>query len=237
MQSNDSGQFKAALQKVFALYDKNLSTVLLEVWWDALQPYALADVTRALTAHVRNPDSGQFLPKPADVIKGITGGSANSSHQAWTKVDSAVRRKGPYVSVAFDDPIIHRVIADMGGWIRMCSHDNESWPFVQKEFESRYRGFSAQGGVTEYPSKLIGIAEDQNSREGVRMSLELQHKTNAVALIGDASKAEAVLSGGSKGAIVQITSRLTHDASEQAGRQGSARSSAGIMRIVEKAKA
>lgn len=211
MQSSEYQDFQKALQKVFALYEKQLSNVVLEVWWEALRPHALSDVTRALTAHIRNPDSGSYLPKPADVIKGLAGNTANTAQSAWTKVDSAARRKGPYVSVAFDDPIIHRVLADMGGWIRMCGHTNDEWPFIQKEFESRYRGFAMQGGVTEYPAKLIGIAEDENIRSGVRISAELQHKTNPIALIGDASKAELVISGGSNTPLLTITPRIGHD--------------------------
>lgn len=216
MQSNELGQFKTALHKVFALYHKPLSTILLEVWWEALQPYSLQEVTRALTTHVRNPDTGQYLPKPADVIKGLRGNSANTAQSAWTKVDQAVRRIGPYRSVAFDDPVIHRVIADMGGWIRMCGHDNEQWPFIQREFENRYRGFSVAGEIPEYPRILIGIAEDHNKREAIRIGADLQEKP---ALIGDAAKAELVINGGSSGPALTITPRLGHDdAAQQAAR-------------------
>lgn len=210
MQSADFNAFKQALIKVFALYDKPLTDVVLSVWWEALQPYALQEVTRALTAHVRNPDSGSYLPKPADVIKGITGGNANAAQAAWSKVDSAVRRKGPYASVAFDDAIIHRVIADMGGWIRLNAKTSEEWPFVQREFETRYRGFAIVGGVAEYPAKLIGKAEEQIQREDVKISAELQSKIAPIALIGDPVRAEMVMQGGSSGAMVSITSRLTH---------------------------
>lgn len=208
MQSSELGQFKTALQKVFALYDKQLSTILLDVWWEALQPYTLQEVTRALTVHVRNPDTGQYLPKPADVIKALRGTSANTAQSAWTKVDGAVRKVGPHKSVAFDDPIIHRVIQDMGGWIRMNEHTNDEWPFVQREFENRYRGFSVTGEIPEYPRLLMGIAEAHNKREKIRIAADLQEKP---ALIGDASKAELVISGGESTPLLTITPRLGHD--------------------------
>lgn len=217
MQSSELGQFKTALQKVFVLYDKQLNAILLDVWWDALQPYTLAEVTRALTVHVRNPDTGQYLPKPADVIKALRGNSANTAQSAWTKVDGAVRKVGPHKSVAFDDPIIHRVIQDMGGWIKINKITNEELPFVQREFESRYRGFSVAGDIPEYPRTLTGIAEDHNKREAVRIGADLQEKT---VLIGDASKAELVIHGGSDSPNVAITPRLGHDnGTQQADRQ------------------
>lgn len=216
MQSSELGQFKTALQKVFALYDKQLSTILLDVWWEALQPYTLQEVTRALTVHVRNPDTGQYLPKPADVIKALRGTSANTAQSAWTKVDGAIRKVGSYRSVAFDDPIIHRVIQDMGGWIKLNKITNEELPFVQREFENRYRGFSVTGEIPEYPRILVGIAEDYNKREAIRIGVDLQEKP---ALIGDASKAELVIRGGSNAPSLTITPRLGHDdGAQQAAR-------------------
>lgn len=226
MQSSEFSPFKAALQKTFALYDKPLNDVVLSVWWEALQPYALQEVTRALTAHIRNPDSGQYVPKPADVVKGLAGGIQNTAQAAWTKVDSAVRKIGPHRSVAFDDAIIHRVIADMGGWVRLNTKASEEWPFIQKEFETRYRGFAMTGGVTQYPAQLTGIAEDYNRREAINISGELEHKTNPVALIGNAQAAQAVIANGSSGPMVPITNRLTNeDTSEQ--RSGPARIGSG----------
>lgn len=176
-----------------------------------MQPYALNEVTRALTAHIRNPDSGSYLPKPADAIKGLVGSNANSAQAAWTKVDNAVRRKGPYMSVAFDDPIIHRVISDMGGWIRLNTKNSEEWPFVQREFETRYRGFATVGGVTDYPARLIGLSEDQIQRDGIKITHELKNRIAPVALIGDPARAEMVLAGGNTGAMVPITNRLTNE--------------------------
>lgn len=216
MQSNEFERFKQVLAKTFAVYEKTLTDVLLEVWWESLRAYELQEVTRALSAHLRNPDNGQFLPKPADVIRALRGTSANTAQSAWTKVDGAIRKVGSYRSVAFDDPIIHRVIQDMGGWIKLNKITNEELPFVQREFENRYRGFSVTGEIPEYPRILVGIAEDYNKREAIRIGADLQEKP---VLIGDASKAELVIHGGSNGPSLTITPRLGHDnGAEQAAR-------------------
>lgn len=208
MQVHDFDRFKQVLTKTFLVYEKTLNDVLLEVWWESLRPYELQEVTRSLSAHIRNPDSGQFLPKPADVVRGIRGSNANTAQSAWTKVDGAIRKIGPHRSVAFDDPIIHRVIQDMGGWIRLNKITNEELPFVQREFENRYRGFSVTGEIPEYPRTLVGIAEDYNKREAIKIGSDLQEKT---VLIGDSKKAELVIHGGSDSPSVAITPRLGHD--------------------------
>jgi hypothetical protein len=88
----------------------------------------------------------------------------------------------------FDDPIIHRVIHDMGGWITMGQKTEDEWPFVAKEFETRYRGMAVKG-ITEYPRALIGIADAENRQQGYR--------PDQVTLIGDAEQCNRVLSKGS----------------------------------------
>jgi hypothetical protein len=122
----------------------------------------------------------------------MTGSSQDSAFSAWTKVDKAVRQVGPYESVVFDDPLIHKVLHDMGGWLLLCEKDDDAWPFVAKEFETRYRGFKARSERVEYPAKLIGIFEAENSKNGKSVAPPM--------LIGDANKAQEVLALGTTGA-------------------------------------
>jgi len=84
------------------------------------------------------------MPKVADVIKMLQGSTQDSALTAWAKVDKAVRSIGTQMSVAFDDPLIHKVIQDMGGWLGLGQRQEAEWPFVAKEFETRYRGFKAR---------------------------------------------------------------------------------------------
>lgn len=106
-----------------------------------MKPFDLAAVKDALNRHCVNPDNGQFMPKPADVVKLLQGSSQDGALVAWAKVDRAVRQVGTYSTVVFDDPIIHRVVQDMGGWVALGDKREKEWPFVAKEFENRYRGY------------------------------------------------------------------------------------------------
>jgi hypothetical protein len=176
------------LQGVYDFYAKDLSEFALSVWWAAMKPFDLPAVKDALNRHCVNPDGGQFLPKPADVIKLLAGGTQDASLVAWSKVDRAVRSIGTYRSVCFDDPIVNAVISDMGGWVSLGIKREDEWPFVAREFENRYRGYRLRGRGEVYPRHLPGIAERDNMARG------LSHAE--VVLIGNAEAAQRVMDGG-----------------------------------------
>ena len=116
MHNNDQNAFCKGLSGVYAFYGKQVSTFAVDVWWQALKAFDLPAVTEAFNRHLVNPDTGQFLPKPADIVRMLRGTTQDSALIAWTKVDKAVRHVGPWCDVVFDDALIHRVLHDMGGW-------------------------------------------------------------------------------------------------------------------------
>lgn len=200
MNQSDYDNYVDVMQLVSEQYGKKPSEGLIALYWQALNGYEFAAVREAIGKHLANTDTGQFMPKIADIIRMMQGTSLDSALSAWSKVDSAVRRVGPYESVVFDDAIIHRVLHDMGGWSVMGTKTDDEWPFVAKEFENRYRGFKSRNERIEYPAKLIGLTEAHNSREG--------HKIEPPVMIGDASKATAVLQLGISGKSLLAFARL-----------------------------
>ena len=206
METGDYVQFRQILKRTMALYDKPLTSEMADLWFDALFNFDLADVGHAMTAHIRNSDGGQFAPKPADIIRALTGGLDGVCQAAWTKVAGAVGSAGPWQSVAFDDPIIHRVLADMGGWPAICQKDEKEWPFTQKEFLQRYKAIQIQQKPVEHTPYLIGLAEAENTRRGI----EAPKKHQALTFVGDRQRAQAVIASGNFGATVK-TERLAHD--------------------------
>ena len=189
MTDADKPKFFNLIAGVYAFYRQDISDFAGSVWWEAMKPFDLAAVADALNRHCVNPDTGQFMPKPADVVKMLSGSSQDSAMVAWAKVDKSIRQVGTYASVVFDDPIIHRVLHDMGGWVALGTKSERDWPFVAKEFENRYRGYRIRNETPEYPKSLIGIAEAQNNQNG--------HKSDPPVLVGDARRAKQVLLGGS----------------------------------------
>jgi hypothetical protein len=196
MHNNDIDKFFVMLNGISDYYGKQISKGVMRLYWEGLRQYDFEAVEKAFWTHTQNPDTGQFMPKIADVAKYLKGRTTDQASQAWSKVDRAVRMIGTYADVVFDDPIIHRVIEDMGGWIGFGTKTEDEWPFVQNHFENRYRGFVMRGEVPEFQSRMIGIANAQNAVNGFPL--------NPPILIGNPDKANAILTTGSDHARLQF---------------------------------
>lgn len=183
MQVADKSRFMTLLVDVHSFYEKECSAFSGNVWWSALQVFDFDAVAQAFSRWSVNPDRGQFMPKPADVVRMLEGSTEDSALAAWAKVDKSIRTVGPYASVAFDDSLIHTVIVDMGGWVMLGQKTEADWPFLRNEFVARYRGFRERHELPPFNPVLLGIAAVENERVG--------HGTGAasVVLIGDAVRA------------------------------------------------
>lgn len=197
MTPDDYDKFDQMMQAIAAMYGREMTPGVLSLYWQGLRHLDLAAVREALNRHVANPDTGQFMPKIADVNRMIGGTTQDAAVLAWAKVDKAVRMVGTYEDVAFDDPLIHRVISDMGGWVWLGSQSEDEWPFIGRRFEAAYRACKARSEVPEYPTSLTGISNAQNAQNGFRL--------NPPKLIGDPKKAEAVLLGGTNKSTLRVT--------------------------------
>lgn len=192
MQTNDMPNFLILMTGLGALYGKPINEPLVDIYWRALQRFDFASVKEAFQAHVDNPDSGQYMPKPADVVRYLEGSSRTQALQAWSRVVKAIGSIGSYQSVVFDDPIIHAVVAEMGGWVQLCKVKEDELPFKANEFEKRYAGYVLHP-PEKYPKQLTGILEQQNSIQG--------YEVKPPTLIGDQQKALLVYQGGGEAAL------------------------------------
>lgn len=196
MNEQDKRAFKELLTNVMAFYRQDTSPFALQVWWSACQPFSMEQVSKALNAHAVDPDRGQFAPKPADVVKTLQGTKTDRARAAWGKVMDAMQRVGAYQSVCFDDPIIHAVIEDIGGWMELCRSDFDALSFTEHRFCESYRSYAGREGVN-YPAKLLGQHEMDNRQAGRRVSPPI--------LIGNPQKAADVLRLGGDGGKTQFT--------------------------------
>ena len=188
MEQQDRKRLAQCLLAASEVYGREVSESVASVWWTALKGHDIAAVEIAFHRHMTNPDTGQFMPKPADIVRILAGTSADSALVAWAKVDKAMRTVGTYQSVVFDDSLAMRVLQDMGGWIALGAKGGDEWPFVANEFRTRYQGYRQRGEAPEHPSRLIGIAEADAIRKGV--------PPKDVVLIGDPIAAQRVADGG-----------------------------------------
>ena len=183
-------KFANLLTHLSDYYKEEISKAKLRIYWEGLKQYSYEAIDQACLAHTQNPDdAGKWMPRNSDIIKMIDGNTVDQAAMAWSKVDSAVRVRGTWDDVIFDDSIIHRVIADMGGWILVGSKDDKEWPFVGKEFQTRYRAFRMRSEVPDYPASLTGQANAHNASNNRELLPPI--------LLGDKEKAKAVYKKGS----------------------------------------
>lgn len=183
MTNDDKKHFATLMLGVSEYYGTKMSDAVISIYWDALKDFDIQAIDKALSAHLKS-DTGQFMPKVADVVKLIDGSSSDMAVVAWTEVQKAIGRVGAYASVVFDDPIIQAVIRDMGSWSGMCHKSVDEMPFVAKEFQQRYRHYRTTGKETHHPKVLIGLAEAENQLQGF--------KSEPPVPIGDKDKARQV---------------------------------------------
>ena len=185
----DPDRFGSALTACMTLYNRPMTPDVLELYTRALSRYDTDDILRALEVHLLDPDVGQYPPKPADLVRRISGSNTTVAARAWARVVEAVRLVGCWQSVVFDDPLIHACLEQMGGWIKVCQMTEDEIPFRAKDFERLYLGYKQQGAIPHYPPRLIGRAEASNSEHGFQ--------TQPPLMLGDAKRAQLVYQGGS----------------------------------------
>jgi len=195
MEKSDLPRFAELMMTMGELHGKTISPQLTELYWRLLEKFQWEDVERALKAHSTNPDTGQYFPKPADVVRFIEGSGEVQALQAWTKVSEAVQRIGAYQSLAFDDALIHAVLEAMGGWVKLCAMKFTEMPFVANEFQKRYMGFVLKK-PERYPKYLSGLSEIDNTKNGYPVKPPLW--------VGNIDKAIQVMSKGG-GQLLSIT--------------------------------
>lgn len=191
MLENDKKLFLQCLTLLAESFNRKVSGLLLETYWQGLAAYPFDQVKQAMLSTLQNPDRKWGMPTSADLIVLLQGDSRSYALKAWSEVVNAVRTVGRYDSVIFDHPIIHCVIRDMGGWVYLCQQPEKELPFLRHEFEKRYRDYQGKP-LPHYPCSLKGSLEHDNQVQG------FSHTPPDPILIGNPKRALAVYNNGVK---------------------------------------
>ena len=208
MKQNERDKFLEVLGGVHDFYNKDLSKFAVAVWMQACETFDAEQLTKALSAHLMDAERGQFMPKPADIVRQLQGTHGDRSLIAWGKVLDACARVGAYASVCFDDGLIHAAIEDMGGWVKLCRSNTDELGYLQKRFCDSYKAYSGRGDVA-YPALLAGEHDQRNVLKGF--------KAAPAVLIGNPEKAKRVQLHGSAMPKTQITHVLASLSVKQLG--------------------
>ena len=196
MNQSEKAKFLEVLAGVHDFYGKELSKFSGMVWMQACETFDVQQVSKALSAHLMDPERGQYMPKPADIVRQLQGTHTDRALIAFGKVLDAAQRVGAYQSVVFDDGIIHAVVEDMGGWSKLCRSGTDELPFVQRRFCETYRAYAGRLGV-QFPARLPGQFELENASKGRKVAPPM--------LIGNPERAAQVMAGGLSAPKTQIT--------------------------------
>lgn len=190
MQQTDRAEFAQLVTDVHAFYRQDCTRFVLDVWWAACEPFELDQVRGAMTVHATDAEAGKFCPKPADIVRVLQGTTTDRAALAWGKLHEAMGSVGAYTDVVFDDPAIHAVIEDMGGWPNMCRTGTDDLGYLQHRFCQAHRAYTGRGTFS-YPRRLLG--ERSADSEWQARGLPLPRP----ALVGDPEQARQVYEAGS----------------------------------------
>ncbi len=171
MQTEDRSRFASAIHGTFEIYSvKQVSEQLMDIWWATLKPYDIADVCRALTQHISDPERGQFPPKPADVIRFLAPGKTeqlenlkSKAEMQWFNVTHAISQCGTYRTPKFKDPITAAAVNSLGGWVHICSKTTDQLDWLQKQFVSTYIEFERKP-LDQLPCSVAGLEDIQKHK-------------------------------------------------------------------------
>ena len=91
MKTEDRGQFADLLTATMQVYGTPLSVQAIGIWWSSLEGYSIEQVRAAFSAHVKDPATGKFSPKPADLIGKIQAFDGRpGAEEAWAMVANAI---------------------------------------------------------------------------------------------------------------------------------------------------
>lgn len=194
MNASEKKQFSMLLQSVMDYYKQDTSPFLVSIFWEGLKGYDYEQVAKALTNHATNPDNGQYAPKVADIVRILGGTTTDKARVAWGKVFAAMGEIGAYSDICFDDGLIHIVIGDIGGWVKLCQTEADKMSYVQHTFCETYRSYAGRDNIA-YPPMLDGINGSGQNRV---MYEKRGLKPPEPKMYGDKDKCKQVLLNGSR---------------------------------------
>lgn len=125
--------------------------------------FELRDVASALSAHVAE---SKFFPAPSELIQRIEGSASDRAMVAFQVVRHNLNT---YVSVQFDDPLIHYTVAALGGWQKFGEILEDDLKWLEKDFCRYYEHGARQRktwGEEGVPHSLMGRHEAHNRLAG-----------------------------------------------------------------------
>jgi hypothetical protein len=165
MERSQSEALFSMLEAISKMKNREMTVEIFKLWLVAMEGYPFEEIKSAFNRYIQ---TEKGMPEPVDIVKILRGSGEDLTLSALIKVEEAMRVHGGYATVVFDDPIIHAVIRQLGGWVRLCSLPEEKFVWWRKDFKERYQHHLRMGLHQEdVPLKLSGIFDEANRPLGV----------------------------------------------------------------------
>jgi hypothetical protein len=198
MQPADKKAFALLIAGVYAYHRQPCSDALILMYWRGCQRWTIEQVTQAIDRLTHDAEAGKYPPKIGDLTRTLEGTHTDRAAIAWGKVHEAMGSVGAYTDVVFDDPAIHAVIEDLGGWPKVCRSEAKELGYLQHRFCEAHRAYVGRGTFA-YPRRLLGDRSPDSEWEKHGLALPRP------ALVGDPEKARAVYEAGNVAGKTSIT--------------------------------
>lgn len=178
MQDQDKAEFRDMMMAAGEVYGREITKPLLQMYFAALSQFGMDQVQGAMMAHMQNPDSGQFFPKPADFIRQMSGTSKqqeaaieDKASMAWACIERDIRRIGSYGTLKMDDKQALAAVKAIGGWQSLCQTETSKMEWKRKEFIRMYETFE-RTPLDALPASLPGRIEMSEKKAQGPISLD-----------------------------------------------------------------
>lgn len=178
MKNEDKRAFFDLMMAAGEVYGREVTQPMAAIYFSALANVSIEQVQEAMMAHMQNPDSGQFFPKPADLIKQMTGTTKQQDAAiedraaiAWACIERDIRRIGSYGTLKLDDKQALATIKAMGGWQSICQTEISKMEWKRKEFIRMYETFE-RTPLEALPSSLPGRIELSEAKAAGPVALD-----------------------------------------------------------------
>lgn len=126
----DRERLLQTLAATYAYYDRELSQFVVQVWVEDLEGHPIDAVCAAFTAHRRDPQRGQWLPKTADILRQLQGDVEHEAQLAWGRVMEAATNGGR----GEIDNVSRQALHTMGGISAVQRADVQQTQWLRKQF-------------------------------------------------------------------------------------------------------
>lgn len=141
MKVEDKKRFIQAMAIMAEAFQKSPSKGLSDIYWRVLGDMDISDFEKACLNLINTRKITGTFPLVAEIRDASVAGSVESKvAAAWKKLIYAYENVGPYLPIAFDDPIITKIMEDWGGWARWA-HSEITVKETRREFEKLYKAY------------------------------------------------------------------------------------------------